>query len=152
MARIIGVPKPTIGLPSRGAASGGVTANVKIIGVEQLIAKLGLVANVARLELGLETRGAALRMYQMAQANVPVITGNLKSGISVEHMGPYSWAVTASSLAGNISPKNQKEYAAWVEFGTSKMRGRHFMTTAYQETAPIVAADLKLIAAKLERL
>lgn len=148
MARIYGVPKP--------AAGGGVAANVTIVGIPALLAKLGLVSKVARLELGLLTRGAAFHMYEAALRNVPVITGNLKSGIAIEKQpAPYAWGVTASSVAGNDPQglgKNAKEYAGFVEFGTSKMAPRHFMTSAYQETTPIVYSDLKLIAAKLMRL
>ena len=148
MARLYGVPKQT-------GVGGGVISGVTIVGIPQLLAKLGLVSKVARLELGLLTRGAAFHMYELALQNVPEITGNLKSGIAIEKGGPYAWAVSASSQAGSDPAgigKNNKEYAGFVEFGTSKMAPRHFMTNAYRATTPIVASDLQIIAAKLMRL
>jgi HK97 gp10 family phage protein len=147
MARLYGVAKST-------GVGGGVLSNVRIVGVEQLIAKLNLVANVARLELGLLTKGAAEHMENSAKANVPVATGNLQSGIKTTRgAGPYNWEVTASSLDGNIGEKNQKEYAGYVEFGWSgHPTPEHFMTNAYAETMPIVYSDLQIIAAKLMRL
>jgi HK97 gp10 family phage protein len=147
MARLYGVAKQT-------GVGGGVLSNVRVVGVEQLIAKLNLVANVARLELGLMTKGAAEHMENLAKANVPVETGNLQSGIkTTKGAGPYQWEVSASSLDGNIGEKNQKEYAGYVEFGWSGHPApEHFMTNAYEETMPIVYSDLKIIASKLMRL
>jgi HK97 gp10 family phage protein len=147
MARLYGVPKST-------GVGGGVLGNVRIVGVEQLIAKLNLVANVARLELGLLTKGAAEHMENLAKANVPTVTGNLQSGIkTTKGAGPYNWEVTASSLDGTIGEKNTKEYAGYVEFGWSgHPTPEHFMTNAYAETSPIVYSDLQIIAAKLMRL
>jgi HK97 gp10 family phage protein len=147
MARLYGVAKQT-------GVGGGVASNVRIVGVEQLIAKLNLVANVARLELGLLTRGAAEHMENLAKANVPKVTHNLESGIkTTKGAGPYNWEVTASSLDGDIGSKNQKEYAGYVEFGWSGHPApEHFMTNAYAATSPIVYSDLQIIAAKLMRL
>jgi HK97 gp10 family phage protein len=147
MARLYGVPKP--------AAGGGVSSGVTIVGIPQLLAKLAAVQNVARLELGLLTRGAAFHMFELAQQKVPFVTGNLKSGITIEKGGPYAWSVSASSQAGSDPAgvgKNQKEYAGYVEFGSSHNIPRFFMTEAYRETQPIVASDLQIIAAKLMRL
>jgi hypothetical protein len=94
-------------------------------------------------------------MFALAQEKVPVITGNLKSGIAIEKGGSYAWAVSASSQAGSDPGgmgKNKKEYAGYVEFGSSHNVPRFFMTESYRETSVIVASDLKLIAAKLMRL
>jgi len=146
MAKLQGVPR---------VSGGGVSSGVTIVGIPQLLAKLGLVQKVARLELGLLARGAAFHMFQLAQQKVPVITGNLKSGIAIEKGGPYAWSVSASSQAGSDpagTGKNQKEYAGLVEFGSSHNVPRFFMTESYRETQPIVASDLQLIAAKLMRL
>jgi phage protein, HK97 gp10 family len=147
MARLYGVAKST-------GVGGGVLSNVRIVGVEQLIAKLNLVANVARLELGLLTKGAAEHMENAARENAPSVTGNLKSGIKTSRgAGPYNWEVTASTLDGTVAEKNQKEYAGYVEFGWSgHPEPEHFMTNAYAETMPIVYSDLQIIASKLMRL
>jgi HK97 gp10 family phage protein len=147
MARFYGVAKST-------GVGGGVLSNVRIVGVEQLIAKLNLVANIARLEMGLTCAGAANHMEALAKANVPKVTGNLASGIkTTKGAGPYNYEVTASSLDGNIGEKNTKEYAGYVEFGWSgHPTPEHFMTNAYAATMPIVYSDLQIIAAKLMRL
>lgn len=147
MARLYGVPK-------QAGVGGGVAANVRVVGVEQLIAKLNLVANVARLEMGLMTSGAAHHMEEAARNNAPSVTGNLRSGIkTTKGAGPYNYEVTASTLDGNVAEKNSKEYAGYVEFGWSGHPApEHFMTNAYAETMPIVYSDLQIIAAKLMRL
>lgn len=147
MARFYGVPKSA-------GAGGGVVSNVRIVGIPQLIAKLNLVANIARLEMGLTCSGAAHHMEALAKAKVPVVTGNLQSGIkTTKGAGPYNYEVSASSLEGNVAGKNTKEYAGYVEFGWSgHPTPEHFMTSAYEETRPIVYSDLQIIAAKLMRL
>jgi HK97 gp10 family phage protein len=149
MARVYGVPK-------QAGVGGGVVSTVRIVGIPALLAKLRLVGTIASAEMGLLTRGAAMHAYGLALAKVPTITGNLRSGIAVEKLpASYAWGVSASSVAGSDPGglgKNQKEYAGFVEFGTSKMAPRHFMTDAFRETSPIVYSDLKLIAAKLMRL
>lgn len=147
MARIYGVPK--------AGAGGGVFSNVRVFGVQEALIKLGLVNKIARIELGVLSRKTAALMYERAQANVPVVTGNLKSGISIAKGGPYAWMVAAESTAGSDPAgvgKNQKEYAGYVEFGTSKMAPRFFMTTAFRETLPAANAGLVEIARRLERL
>jgi HK97 gp10 family phage protein len=146
MARIIGVPKQL---------GGRVVSNVRILGVKEALVKLKLVSSTARLELGLLNAGAAKHMENLAKEYVPVITGNLRSSIHSAKLGPYNWEVIAASTEGTDPSgegKNQKEYAGFVEFGTSKMAPRFFMNRAYQDTRAIAVADLKLIAARIERL
>ena len=145
MARVIGVPAQ---IGSRGFVS----ANVRVVGVRQALARLGLVSKVARLELGLLAAGAASMVHQRAQFYCPVITGNLKSSIKLMKLASYTYQVTAASTEGNNPNKNDKEYAGFVEFGTSRMAPRFFMRRAYQDMVPVAASDLRLIAAKLERL
>jgi HK97 gp10 family phage protein len=145
MARIIGVPRQ---LGPRGS----VGSRVRIIGIPEAKIKLGLVSKVARLELGLLAAGAANRMMTLAKFYCPEITGNLKSSIKLLKLGSYTYQITAASREGNNPEKNNKEYAGFVEFGTSKMAPRFFMRQAYQETVPVVIADLNFIARKLERL
>jgi HK97 gp10 family phage protein len=141
-----------VGRPRQLGARGGVGANVRILGVSRALAKLGLVSKVARLEMGLLAAGAANHMFQRAQFYCPTITGNLRSGINLTKLGAYTYQITASSREGTNPAKNDKEYAGFVEYGTSKMGGRFFMRRAYEETRPLVASDLILIARKLEAL
>jgi HK97 gp10 family phage protein len=140
------------GVPVQSGVGGGVASNVTIIGIRELAAKLALVNRIAHAELGLMMKGVADHMYKAAKEHVPVVTGNLQQGIQMENAGPYNWSVSASSLAGHVAEKNSKEYAGFVEFGTSKMAPRSFMTTAYAETGPIVQSNLVRVAARLEAL
>jgi len=154
MARFYGVPKSkglggrVIGPASRAA----VTSKVRIFGVREALIKLGLVNKVARIHLGGLAHQTASAIERRAKENVPVITGNLKAGISKQQVGPYTWWVTASSLEGDVPEKNWYEYAHYVEFGTVQMEPRFFMTRAYRDTAPEVYVALQWIARELERL
>lgn len=155
MARFIGKPTPTIGLARRGMASGSVKANVKVLGLDVLIAKLAQINIIARAELGLLTAGAAKHMEQAAKNNIHSVTGNLVSGVYSVRVAPYTWTVIASSMAGDDPAgvgKNSYEYAAWVEFGTSKMPGRFYMARAYNETRPLVISGLKQTAMRIQAL
>lgn len=145
MARIYGVPKQTSGF--------GISANVRVVGIPQLLAKLRLVGSVARLELGLMNAGAAQMMFRLAQAYCPVRTGNLRSGIKVGKLGSYSWQVSAASTDGGVGGKNNKEYAAFVENGWSgHPQGAFFMRRAWDETSVVARSDLQIIARKIQSL
>jgi HK97 gp10 family phage protein len=91
-------------------------------------------------------------MEELAKEYVPTISGNLQSGIKSSKVAPYTYDVSASSLEGGVPEKNTKEYAGYVEFGTSKMAPRYFMTRAWRDTYPLAAAELRILAAKIERL
>lgn len=149
MARFYGVPKQV-------APRGGVTSSVKLVGVPQLLAKLRAVNTICAAELGLLTMGVADKVYKEALENVPTVTGNLKTGIKLEKGGvAYNWTVSASSVAGTDPAgvgKNKKEYAGFVEFGTSKMAPRSYMTKAWGVAAPLGREGLQVIASKLEAL
>jgi HK97 gp10 family phage protein len=143
MARFIGLPKQT------GRSVG---ASVQILGIPEAVAKLQAVDVMAARDLGLMLYRSAQMVYSKAKGNVPVESGNLRSGINLNRNGAYLWEVTASSLDGDDPDKNTKEYAAFVEFGTSKMAPRYFMTQAYQDTRPLVNAQLVALAARIEAL
>lgn len=126
------------------------------MGVPETIAKLNLVGKMAGLRLGHLTWDAAKLMYKTAQAEVPVVTGNLKSGIKLAKnpAAKYDWIVSASSAAGNIPEKNDpdREYANFVEFGTDKMVGRFFMGQAATVAEIYIRTRLPILARELERL
>jgi HK97 gp10 family phage protein len=145
MARFIGVPKQ---LGSRGA----VGANVRVIGVPEALIKLGLVNKIARIELGFLAHASGKAMEGRTAFYCPVITGNLRSSIKLTHTGPYSWFVSVASREGDVASKNDKEYAGFVEFGTSRMAPRFFMRRAYEETRVEAVVGLSIIARRLEAL
>lgn len=145
MARFVGVPKQT-------GTGGGVVSGARIIGVPQAINKLVGVERAARVQLGALASNAAKNIEIQAQNYCPVITGNLKSSIESHQVAPYTWEVTASSLNGDVPEKNGKEYAGFVENGTSQMSPRYFMRRAYNDVQPLVNAEIKAMAARISVL
>jgi HK97 gp10 family phage protein len=146
MARVIGKPSQT-GL--------SVTGGIQVLGVREAIAALEGAGRIARISVGLLVHNAAESMAERARENIHNVTGNLESGTRAEQGGPYYWNVISSSLEGDDpsgTGKNQKEYAGFVEFGTSKMSPRFYMTRAYADTRPEVVAELQVIASEISLL
>lgn len=138
------------GRPSQTGLS--VTSAVKVLGVPEVLAKLRGAQSVSRLELGKLNMNLALHMRSKAVDNIHSITGNLAQGTKVVKIGFYSWEVTSSSLEGGVSEKNQKEYAGFVENGTSRMAPRYYMRRAWQGVQPEAAAGLYRIGKLIEAL
>jgi len=138
------------------AGSRGIGTRVQIFGVEECLIKLAQVNKVARIELGYLAHKSAEMIRDQAKENINDQTGNLSSGTKAEQQGPYNWAVTSSSMEGDIPEKNSYEYAGYVEYGTSKTGHSYpsfaYMTRAYQATLPDIMAGLRVIGAHLERL
>ncbi len=145
MPRFVGVPKQL-------GTAGGVRSGVQILGIPEAVAKLVSADKVVRLHLGELVADAALNMEREAKDNIHSITGNLKSGTFAQKVGSYSWEVVSSSLAGDNPDKNGKEYAGFVENGTSKMAPRYYMRNAYNEVQPLVNARLRVLAARISTL
>lgn len=143
MAKFIGVPT------QRG---GAVVSGARIVGIPQAINKLVNTERAARVQLGALASNAAKNMENQAREHCPVITGNLRSSIKSYQVAPYSWEVTASSREGDVPEKNGKEYAGFVENGTSKMSPRYFMRSAYNDVQPLVNAEIKAMAARISVL
>jgi hypothetical protein len=155
MARVIGLPKTGALGRTRSGHFGGtsVVSRFRVLGVPETLIKLGLVNKIARVELGFLTGEVARRIAATAKENINNITGNLESGTYAEKgKTPYTWYIVSSSMAGNNPEKNYYEYAGYVEFGTSKMAPRMYMTRAYRTHLPDAVAGLKAIGAHLERL
>lgn len=152
MVSFRGSPSRTGGLIGRGGGAGGVGSGVKIIGIPEAVAKLRGVDGYVRLQLGGLAFNAAANMVNRAKENVGKETGNLESGIGMHKVGSYSYEVTAASMDGDVEEKNWYEYAPFVEYGTSNMEGQFFMTRAFADIQPLVNAELKALALKLERL
>lgn len=143
---------PFRGTPTQLGPRGAVGSHVTVVGLPQALAKLTGVDAAARLELGLLMKGAAEFVEKRAKEYVPVETGNLRSGIKATKSASYTYDVTASSKDGEVTDKAEKEYAGFVEFGTSNMEGRFFMTQAFNDVKPLVANELQGIARTLGRL
>jgi HK97 gp10 family phage protein len=129
----------------------GVGGGVRVLGVPEAIAKLRGVDSVVRLRLGAMMAGAAIHLQAAAKGNIHNVSGNLGEGVQVQKLASYTWDVSASSLQGSVPYKNSKEYAPFVEFGTSKMEPRFFFSRAVDQTIPLVEAELQLLAAQISR-
>lgn len=71
-------------------------------------------------------KGVADGIEGYANDLVPVLSGHLKASIHVSG-GDGTYEVTAQSTEGGAT----REYAGYVEFGTSKMAAQPFMTPAF---------------------
>lgn len=131
----------------------GSLVSVEVLGAPELIAKFRAVSQIAARDLGYIMYRSAIFCREAAISNCPVVTGNLASSIKESKLGVYSWEVTASSLEGSDpagTGKNSKEYASFVEYGTSRMSGRFYMRAAYNATVPFTNAQVAALAAKLQ--
>lgn len=68
-------------------------------------------------------RDFAETMTERAKVNAPYDTGNLRDSIDFQDQGNVSFRVAAET-----------SYAAFQEFGTSKIKPKMYMARAYQET------------------
>ena len=84
-------------------------------------------------------RKTALDVEGQAKIFVPVDTGALKNSIDVQMEG---------DLTAVIAPHT--EYAAFIEFGTSKMAAQPYMTPAAEEARPAYIAALTQLEARLK--
>lgn len=140
------------------------TQYVKIVGVPQAIAKLRLLGSVAARDTGLIVFRAAQRTKTRAQEIVHssgnpystdyAYTNALRDGIKLAAggraggLGSYTQMVTASSTDGGAD----REYAAFEEFGTYKAPAHPYLQPAAAEQGAVMAAELRALAYRLERL
>lgn len=128
---------------------------VQVFGVEELIAKLVAINNIARIHVGYMVKQAAAFLAIDAIERAPIRTGNLKTSITAGQVGAYDWAVAADTTTGSDpggEGKNKYEYAGYVEFGTSRMSARPFMGPAVTDTIPVLMASLEALAAEIQRI
>ena len=147
----------------KGVASGRIT----VLGANELIAKFEGIKSYAALRTGHTVYELADIVWYAARDLVPFDTGNLQSGIHKMKIGPYDWAVEASSAAGDGGngnanqgewgkrkrPKNDPahEYANYVEFGTSKMSAKPLMRPAFAAAYARSGPKMKKLARELEQ-
>lgn len=99
---------------------------------EQFTAELVAEAAKARSEMSKIVRAAAFELQGLARVYAPVDTGNLRASISVGH--PSGRSLQVNDIEAQIGPT--AEYGAYVEFGTSRMGGRPYMTPAAEAVVP----------------
>ena len=96
----------------------------------------------ARGLAGIYTAKAARQVEEIARANVPVDTGALQAGINAVQMGVLHWRVIASSMDGGAD----REYANFVEEGTSKMDPQPYLQPALDDVELDYFTDMARIA------
>jgi len=107
-------------------------AELRITGLKETVRKLQkLGADGQDLKAAMHRIG--IKSVERARTHVPVRTGALLNSIRA---GAAKTNVTIRSGSAKV------KYAAYVEFGTSKMAARPFMRLAAAETAPDAKAEL----------
>lgn len=132
----------------KSAATGSSFVVVKVFGVKEAIAKFRRVGQLAARDLGVTTYQTAQHVQQVARGLVPYVTGALHDGIEIAKGGVYNWTVTASSVAGGA----EREYAAYVEYGTWKMGAQPYLRPAVSQGRTYAQARMAALAAKISVL
>ncbi|MEM2351789.1 MAG: HK97 gp10 family phage protein [Thermoproteota archaeon] len=107
---------------------------VEIMGSAELIARLeGLTARLDGLSQE-ALKEVAEQIVEDAKALCPVDTGSLRRSIRFER-DPSSGVIVAAGGGGVINPKTKCEvdYAAYVEFGTSRAPAQPFLQPALEK-------------------
>ena len=92
---------------------------MKIRGTKEVTANLKKAAEAIEVAVGDAVRKAAMEVERNAKINCPVDTGVLRSSIGAEEITPLLFEVGT-----NV------EYAAFVEFGTSRMAAQPYLEPA----------------------
>lgn len=97
--------------------------------LENLAARLGDLSQEALEEL-------AERIVEDAKALCPVDTGSLKRSIRFER-DPSGGVIVAAGGGGVVNPRTRREvdYAAYVEFGSSRAPAQPFLQPALEKNA-----------------
>jgi HK97 gp10 family phage protein len=98
--------------------------------LENLCAGIGELSNKALVEL-------AEQIIEDAKALCPVDTGSLRRSIRYER-DPDGGVVIAAGGGGVVNPRTRREvdYAAYVEFGTSRLPAQPFLQPALEKNLP----------------
>lgn len=99
---------------------------MEFVGFEKIAAAFGEAKNLIQSEVIPYALRYAINLAQQEAKQVcPVRTGFLRDSIHIESTGPTQVSLVASA-----------PYASFVEYGTSRMVGRHFMASGFQVAQP----------------
>lgn len=102
------------------------TVTIEFVGFDKIAASLGEAKNLVMTEVIPYALQYAINIAQQEAKQVcPVRTGFLRDSIHIENTGPTEVKLVASA-----------PYAGYVEFGTSRMTGRHFMQSGFMTAYP----------------
>lgn len=107
---------------------------VKIDGVEEVVTNLNMINNDIRNKVQKELVIAGINVLNGARKRCPVDTGALRNSISTKKIGDLE-----------VETGAYMPYAAFVEYGTSKMKAQPFLFPAYEEEKPKFLKRLKRI-------
>lgn len=96
------------------------------------ISKIPQTVKRTHQELSQLVRTSAFRVEAGARLRAPVDTGNLRRLIKAEMTGDLSAIIVSGA-----------EYGIYVEFGTTRMRARPYLTPALEEVARNIGAEFK---------
>lgn len=118
--------------------SGGGQSAVVITGVDEVAMRLKLLPKAIQRKV---VRGALLAgaevLAQAVRDRAPVDTGELKAAVKTRAVkSSVPGVIVVETRIGEGDFKGGQFYAAFVEYGTSRMPPDPFMATAYAHAAP----------------
>lgn len=120
---------------------------VELLGGDRLIARLGRASNRIGSETVEGLNQVADRIVEDAKAAVRVDTGSLQKSIRKQHHVSQGHIHTIGVSAGGytVNPKTGRivDYARYLEYGTSRMPPRPYMTPALEQNGPFLVLVLR---------
>lgn len=96
---------------------------VKVTGFDKLLAKLDRIPKASEGKVRDQVKRSTINVQREARRNAPVDTGRLRSSIRFK--------VSDEGFTGQVF--SDVEYAAFVEFGTSRIGSRPFLVPAWED-------------------
>jgi len=121
---------------------------VKVDGVEEVLANLNNISERARRNIQNELITAAAHVMNGARKRCPVDTGTLRNSIAVNKVSDFEVEVGTylpETPPPTLNVESYMPYAAFVEYGTKKMKAQPFLFPAYEEEKPKFLKRLKRI-------
>ena len=120
--------------------------SIEIIGGQRLVAHLADAIKNIKPKTREALREAARKIVQDAKALCPVDTGSLRRSIRAEEYPPQAHIYRIHVVAGGkiINPKTRRpvDYAAYPEYGTSRMAPRPYLRPALEQNRPLLRKAL----------
>lgn len=119
---------------------------IRVDGLDALIEKFKEMPEEKIKKLFTALKVSSLKIQEDAQAIVPVDTGRLKLSIQsrAERKGDVVGAQVWSNASESESGKSV-DYAAFVEFGTSKMKAQPYMRPALDKNKDRLMSELERV-------
>lgn len=121
---------------------------VRIDGVEEVIANLNTISEDVHKKVKEELIIAATHVQNGARKRCPVDTGTLRNSIAVNEVSDFKVEVGTylpETPPPTLNVESYMPYAAFVEYGTKKMKAQPFLFPAYEEEKPKFLKRLKRI-------